>query len=212
MELSENGINLIKKYEGCRLTAYKPVANEKYWTIGWGHYGEDVYQGMKITQKEADDMLKEDLKHYENYVNINCEHLKLNQNQFDALVSFTYNCGLGNLQRLIRNRSKEEIPKHIEAYVNGASGKLPGLVRRRKEERELYETPVTEYVSLVELLLGEQEEEEMNYNTLDEVPEWAEESVKKAVDKGIVKGTGHGLGLNDTKIWTLVILDRLNLL
>lgn len=137
MELSLNGINLIKKYEGCRLYAYKPVANEKYYTIGWGHYGEDVYQGMKITQKEADEMLKEDLKHYENYVNINCEHLKLNQNQFDALVSFTYNCGLGNLQRLIRNRSKEEIPKHIEAYVNGASRKASRVSQKKKRRKRI---------------------------------------------------------------------------
>jgi len=137
MELSLNGINLIKKYEGCRLTAYKPVANEKYWTIGWGHYGEDVTKDMKITQEQADEMLREDLKHYENYVNINCSHLDLNQNQFDALVSFIYNCGLGNLQRLIRNRTKEEIPNHIEAYVNGASRKTSRVSQKKKRRKRI---------------------------------------------------------------------------
>ena len=52
MDISSKGLNLIKKYEGCRLTAYKPVATEKYWTIGYGHYGPDVRAGMKITQAQ----------------------------------------------------------------------------------------------------------------------------------------------------------------
>ena len=141
MRISQRGIDLIKKYEGCRLTAYKPIAAEKYWTIGWGHYGADVTQGMKITQEQADKMLVEDLKVYENYVNKT--GLNLNQNQFDALTSFTYNCGQGNLQRLVKNRTLDEIPDHIEAYNKGANGQvLAGLVRRRKEEKELYLTPM----------------------------------------------------------------------
>ena len=65
--ISENGLSLIKTFEGCRLTAYKN-SGETYYTIGWGHYGPDVYQGMKITQAQADQMLKDDMVQYENAV------------------------------------------------------------------------------------------------------------------------------------------------
>ncbi|TKH42069.1 hypothetical protein C1I60_22490 [Paenibacillus terrae] len=68
-KISEAGLHLIKNSEGCRLEAYKPVATETYWTIGWGHYGPDVKQGMTITQAKADVMLVEDLAKYEAYVN-----------------------------------------------------------------------------------------------------------------------------------------------
>ena len=90
---SQNGIELIKSFEGCRLTAYKAVSTEQYYTIGYGHYGSDVYAGMTITQSQAEDMLKNDLKKYEGYVNtfLNNNGIDVNQNQFDALVSFTYN-------------------------------------------------------------------------------------------------------------------------
>ena len=98
MKTSQNGINLIKQFEGCRLTAYKPVATEKYYTIGYGHYGADVSPNMKITQAQADAYLVADLKRFEDSVNVT--RLILNQNQFDALVSFTYNCGAGNLKKL----------------------------------------------------------------------------------------------------------------
>lgn len=106
-----------------------------------GHYGADVTKGMVITQEQADSMLLSDLKEYEAYVRKTCNYLDLNQNQFDALVSFTYNCGLGNLIKLTKNqtRTTKEISEHIEAYNKGAGGiVLAGLVRRRKEEKELF--------------------------------------------------------------------------
>lgn len=68
MRTGQAGLALIKHWEGCRLTAYKPVKGEKYWTIGWGHYGPDVRQGQTITQTQADAMLKRDLIGYENNV------------------------------------------------------------------------------------------------------------------------------------------------
>lgn len=142
--MTNKGLDLIKNFEGCRLKAYKPVALEKYWTIGWGHYGPDVKEGMTITQQEADNLLKLDVKAYENEVNKTCKYLKLNQNQFDALVSFTFNCGAGNLLRLTANktRNKDEIAEHIEAYNKGAGGVvLPGLVKRRAAEKALYLSP-----------------------------------------------------------------------
>lgn len=95
---------------------------------------------MTITQQQADDFLRADLLTYEAHVRRICNYLELNQNQFDALVSFTYNCGSGNLIKLTKNQTRTvaEIAEHIEAYNKGASGVLPGLVRRRKEEKELF--------------------------------------------------------------------------
>ena len=69
MKTSQNGINLIKSFEGCRLQAYKAVPTEKYWTIGYGHYGADVKQGMVITQGRADAYLVSDLGRFEAKVN-----------------------------------------------------------------------------------------------------------------------------------------------
>jgi len=136
MELSQNGLDIIKKYEGLRLTAYKPVSAEKYWTIGYGHYGADVKEGMTITEAQAEGYLRADCVSAVNAVN--ALNRNFNQNQFDALVSFTYNCGAGNLRALCKNRTIEEIGDKIVLY-NKASGKvLKGLVRRRAEEQELY--------------------------------------------------------------------------
>ena len=141
MDISSKGLNLIKKYEGCRLTAYKPVAAEKYWTIGYGHYGPDVRAGMKITQAQADAYLRNDVAKF--VADVNCLGRDWNQNQFDALVSFTYNCGKGNLVTLTTGRNAAQIADHILLYNKGAGGVvLQGLVRRRKEERALFTTPV----------------------------------------------------------------------
>ena len=96
---------------------------------------------MTITQEQADKMLQDDLKKFEADVRRICNYLELNQNQFDALVSFTYNCGSGNLIKLTKNqtRNAKEISDHIEAYNKGANNQvLAGLVRRRKEEKELF--------------------------------------------------------------------------
>ena len=69
MSMSENGYSLIKQFEGCRLTAYKAVSTEKYYTIGWGHYGSDVYEGMTITQAQADAYLVQDVASSQRAVN-----------------------------------------------------------------------------------------------------------------------------------------------
>lgn len=138
MDISKAGLDLIKRYEGLRLTAYKPVSTEKYWTIGYGHYGPDVTQGMTITQAQADAFLKQDCASAVR--SVNALKLPLNQNQFDALVSFTYNCGAGNLKTLCKNRTVDEIGEKIVLY-NKAGGKvLNGLVRRRTEEQALYKS------------------------------------------------------------------------
>ena len=136
MKTSQAGIDLIKQFEGCRLTAYKPVATEKYWTIGYGSYGPHVTEGMTITQARAEELLKQDLARFENAVN--ALGLSLNQNQFDALVSFAYNCGAGNLKKLCNGRTMAQIADAILKYDKAGGKVLTGLTRRRKAERELF--------------------------------------------------------------------------
>ena len=109
MRISENGLNLIKSFEGCRLTAYKCPAG--VWTIGWGHTG-GVKAGQKITQAEADQMLVSDMTAYESKVNKYSKY-NWNQNEFDALTSFAYN--VGSIDQLTANgtRSRAEIAAKI---------------------------------------------------------------------------------------------------
>lgn len=133
MKTSDRGIALIKSFEGCRLTAY--LCPSGVWTIGYGHTA-GVSKGQVITQEQAESFLKSDLVKYENYVI--SAGLKLNQNQFDALVSFTYNCGNGNLKKLIAGRTLPEIADAMLLY-NKSNGKvLAGLTRRREAERKLF--------------------------------------------------------------------------
>ena len=143
----EAGLALIKQFEGCRLKAYKPVSTETYWTIGWGHYGPDVREGDTITQAEADAMLEADVQRYADAVGspANCPLTgRLNANQRDALISFTYNCGAGNLRTLCRGRSLPEIREAMALY-NKAGGKvLAGLTRRRAAEQALFDKPAKE--------------------------------------------------------------------
>lgn len=148
MNLSENGFNLIKKFEGCKLSAYKPLASERYFTIGYGHYGKDVTEGETITQAKAEQMLAEDVKFFVAGVS-GALKVPVNQNQFDALVSFSYNLGLANLHAsdllTYVNEGQfldaaNEFPKWCHA--NGVV--LQGLVNRREAEKALFLTPVKE--------------------------------------------------------------------
>lgn len=139
MRTSQDGINLIKKFEGCRLSAYRCPAG--VWTIGYGHT-KDVRQGQKITQTQAEEFLKEDLKIYEQAVD-ECVKVPLSQNQFDALVSFCYNCGSGALRTstLLRLLNEGNYSSAADQFLrwNKAGGKvLAGLSRRREEERALF--------------------------------------------------------------------------
>ena len=140
MKTSSRGINLIKSFEGCHLTAYKCPAG--VWTIGYGHTA-GVKGGMTITQAQADAYLVEDLSKYERYV-ANTK-LELNQNQFDALVSFTYNCGNGNLKKLVKSRTMEQIAAAMLLYTKSGGKTLQGLARRRQAEHDLF----TEEINIV---------------------------------------------------------------
>lgn len=138
MNISEQGIALIKSFEGCRLTAYKAVNTEKYYTIGWGHYGADVKAGQTISQGEADALLLSDLQRFVKYTNTYTACLNLNQDQFDALVSFCYNCGPGTLKKLVAGRTLDEIAEHITDYTKSGGKILKGLERRRQQEKEMF--------------------------------------------------------------------------
>ena len=139
-KISTQGVALIKSFESCRLTAYKAVSTEDHYTIGWGHYGADVKAGQTISQSEADALFLSDLQQFVKYTNAYTSSLDLNQDQFDALVSFCYNCGPGTLKKLVNERSAEEIAEHItdSAYTKSKGQVLKGLVRRREAERELF--------------------------------------------------------------------------
>lgn len=142
MKISENGLNLIKRFEGCILHAYKCVPSEEYYTIGYGHYGADVRADQTITQETAENMLKDDIKRYETLVNIYQSRYIFNQNEYDAMVSFCYN--IGSLNQLTQNgkRTKQEIADAMLLYVHDSAGnELEGLVNRRKAERVLFLTP-----------------------------------------------------------------------
>lgn len=145
-KISEKGLNLIKQFEGCRLRAYQCSAG--VWTIGYGHTA-GVRQGQTITQVQAEEYLKQDCRKFENYVN-NKAYVpvtaQLNQNQFDALVSFAFNCGQGNLKTLCAGRSTAQIAAALPKYNKAAGKVLSGLVRRRVAEQKLFNTAVSSTV------------------------------------------------------------------
>ncbi|MGR2664258.1 lysozyme [Chromobacterium haemolyticum] len=140
MKTSNAGIMLIKSFEGLKLVAYKCPAG--IWTIGYGHTGPDVTPGQVITQAQADALLARDLERFEAGVS-RLVSVQLNQNQFDALVSFAYNLGLGALQgsTLLRLLNAGDYAGAAAQFPrwNKASGKeLPGLTRRRAAEQALF--------------------------------------------------------------------------
>ena len=139
MNIGQKGIDLIKHFEGCELNAYKCPAG--VWTIGYGHI-KGVSEGMSITQEQAEQMLLDELKEYENYIN-ELVTVNLSQNQFDALVSWVYNLGPANLQsstllKVLNSGDYSGVPAQIERW-NKAGGKvLEGLIRRREAESALF--------------------------------------------------------------------------
>ena len=141
--IGQAGLALIKQYEGCWLTAYKCSAG--VWTIGYGHTA-GVHSGMTITQAQADAYLQQDTAKFEGYVN-NPAYVSitenLNQNQFDALVSFAFNLGAGNLRKLCKGRTAAQIAQAMTQYCKANGKVLAGLRRRRAAEQALFNKPVS---------------------------------------------------------------------
>ena len=184
MKTSQAGIDFIKMFEGLSLTAYR-MPGEQYYTIGYGHYGKDVKAGQTITEAQAETLLAADLGKFEEWVNT-IPPFELNQNQFDALISFTYNLGPGNLQKLTKGRKVEDIPNHITAYTNSENEAYrSGLLRRRLAERELYLTPWEGLDMTKDELLSVKD-------TGDKPSKWAAEATEWAKRMGIFNGDGEG--------------------
>ena len=140
MNISEEGLSLIKKFEGCELKAYRCAANVL--TIGYGTT-KGVTEDMEITKEEAESLLKEEMHEYEGYIN-DMIKVPLEQNQFDSMVSWVFNLGSTNLSsstllKKINNSEYDEVPSQIKRW-NKAGGKvLDGLIRRREAEALLFE-------------------------------------------------------------------------
>lgn len=161
-KIGQAGLALIKQFEGCRLAAYQCSAG--VWTIGYGHTA-GVHKGMKITQAQAEEYLKHDVAKFEKYVN-NPSYVpftdKLNQNQFDALVSFAFNLGQGNVKKLCTGRTINQIPSAMQQYCKAAGKTLPGLQRRRKAEAALYNKKVESCTGATTTTVKESEDYSMN--------------------------------------------------
>lgn len=161
-KIGQAGLNLIKQFEGCRLAAYQCSAG--VWTIGYGHTA-GVHKGMKIMQAQADEYLKQDVAKFEKYVN-NPSYVpftdKLNQNQFDALVSFAFNLGQGNVKKMCTGRTINQIPSAMQQYCKAAGKTLPGLQRRRKAEAALYNKKVESCTGATTTTVKESEDYSMN--------------------------------------------------
>lgn len=143
MTINAAGLALIKEFEGCKLVAYPdPGTGGDPWTIGVGHTGDDVYEGLEITQEQADALLAQDLSRFEAGVS-QLVTAPIGENQFSALVAFTYNVGLGNLKSslLLRCVNMSNHPDAAAQFLrwNRAAGKvMAGLTRRRQAESDLY--------------------------------------------------------------------------
>jgi lysozyme len=139
IETSQAGIDLVKRWEGCKTKAYRCPAG--VWTIGYGHT-EGVNSSMWISYDKAEEFLKQDLQRFEKAVKT-LVTVPINQNQFDALVSFTYNVGakaFGNSTLLSLLNQKKYLPASDQflRWTKAGSKTLPGLVLRRSEERDLF--------------------------------------------------------------------------
>ena len=141
---SKNCYDLIKEFEGCKLEAYPdPASGGEPWTIGVGST-KGVHKGMVITQEQADEYLVNDVAHAANAVN-QMVAVSITQGEFDALCSFAFNLGIGNLKNstLLKKLNSGDIQGAADQFLvwNKAAGKvMAGLTRRRKAERALFLT------------------------------------------------------------------------
>ena len=136
--ISQKGLDLIKRFESCKLTAYR-LEGEILFTIGWGHHGSDVLPNMTISQERADELLRIDVQKFEKYVKQYATEFPLNQSMYDALLSYTFNRGQGGLKELCANcHTKQEMADGFIKYWGKATRYKDALIRRRKAERELF--------------------------------------------------------------------------
>jgi lysozyme len=140
MNCSQCGIDLIKRFEGCKLKAYQDIVG--VWTIGYGHTGADVVPGMVITQEKADDCLESDLAKFEQGIEDALE-VEVTQGQFDAMCSFAYNLGLhalkgSHLFKYVNAGEFDLASKEFVKWARAGGVVVEGLLRRREAERDLF--------------------------------------------------------------------------
>ena len=140
MQISEEGLSLIKKFEGCELESYRCSANVV--TIGFGHT-RTAKEGMTITREEADMLLEEDIRSFETSV-LSLVEVDLKQCEFDALIAWTFNLGAGNLKsstllKRINAKDWNDVPHQIKRWNKANGTVLQGLIRRREAEALLFQ-------------------------------------------------------------------------
>ena len=135
-KINKSGLNLIKKYEGCKLTSY--ICPAGVLTIGYGHTGKDVKPNQTISKKKAINLLKKDLARFERHVQSYNYIYEWTDNEFSALVSFAFN--IGNIDQLTAygTRTRSQIRTAMLKYVKANGKTLQGLVKRRKAELKLF--------------------------------------------------------------------------
>jgi len=143
MTPSQTCVDLVKSFEGCKLTAYPdPASGNDPWTIGWGSTGPDVHCGLAWTQEQSDSRLIADVARVGRSVaNIVGD---TTQNRFDAMVDFAYNLGVGNLMgstllKLHKAGDYAGAADQFQRWDKGAGKVMPGLLRRRLAEAQLYQ-------------------------------------------------------------------------
>ena len=147
MHISDEGVALVKKFEGCKLDAYQCAAG--VWTIGYGST-RGVVEGDTWSQEKADMMLEDELQEYGEYVE-ELVTMPLSQNQFDALTSWTFNLGPTNLAsstllKVLNAGEYEDVPAQIKRWNKANGDVLEGLVRRREAEALLFEGKTWEHI------------------------------------------------------------------
>ena len=135
-KINKSGLNLIKKYEGCKLTSY--ICPAGVLTIGYGHTGKDVKPNQTISKKKAINLLKKDLARFERHVQSYNYIYEWTDNEFSALVSFAFN--IGNIDQLTAygTRTRSQIRSAMLKYVKANGKTLQLLVKRRKAELKLF--------------------------------------------------------------------------
>lgn len=193
MKTSQRGVDLIKSFEGLSLKAVK-LQGEQYWTIGYGHYGADVQPNQVLTPAQAEALLRKDLAQFEAWVS-QYAPWPMSQNEFDALVSFTYNCGPGSLQSLVRGRTKEQVANRMLVYTHsGSEAYTQGLINRRKKERELF---------------LKEDDDMVRWQTISDVPAgYYRQQTQRLLDEGVLAGTKDGLNLTEDMLRGLLIAER----
>lgn len=139
MKISNKGIEFIKQWEGLKLVAYQDIGD--IWTIGVGHT-KDVSPGMTITMAQAEEFLRQDVAEFEEAI-AHLIKVPLNQNQYDALISFSFNLGVGALTKstLLKLLNKGDYTGAANEFIKWcrANGKIvEGLMRRRAAEKRLF--------------------------------------------------------------------------